>query len=75
MAVAKKQRKGKAREKRKKEKPGTIMRTSGETNTPGYPNLHRSGSRQRKMKTYKNRKPRQTASIRLLSFSIRGQRD
>ena len=40
MAVAKRQRKGKAWENRTKEGP----RTSGKTNnTPGWPNLHRTG--------------------------------
>ena len=34
MLVAKRQRKGKECENREKEKPGTRMRTSGETNTP-----------------------------------------
>ena len=39
MAVAKRQRKGKAWENRTKEGP----RTSGKTNnTPGWPNLHRT---------------------------------
>ena len=40
MAVAKRQRKGKARKNRTKEG----LRTSGKTNnTPGWPNLHRTG--------------------------------
>ena len=34
MAVAKRQRKGKALENGTKENPGTGVRTSGETNTP-----------------------------------------
>ena len=34
MAVAKRQRKGKARKKGTKENPGTGVRTSGKTNTP-----------------------------------------
>ena len=43
MAVAKKTRKGKARENRTKEGSRTGVRTSGKTNTPGWPNLHRTG--------------------------------
>ena len=40
MAVAKRQ----EREKLAKEGPGTRVRTSGKTNnTPGWPNLHRTG--------------------------------
>ena len=43
MAVAKRRR-GKARENRTKESPRTGVRTSGKTNnTPGWPNLHRTG--------------------------------
>ena len=45
MAVAKRQRKGKAHENGTKENPKMGMRTSGETNSPpGYPTLHRAGS-------------------------------
>ena len=45
MAVAKRQRKGKAHENGTKEKPKVGMRTSGETNSPpGYPTLPRAGS-------------------------------
>ena len=44
MAVAKRQRKGKAHENGTKEKPKVGMRTSGETNSPpGYPTLPRAG--------------------------------
>ena len=44
MVVAKKTRKGKAHENRTKEGPRTGVRTSGKTNnTPGWPNLHRTG--------------------------------
>ena len=44
MAVAKKTRKGKASKNRTKEGPRTGVRTSGKTNnTPGWPNLHRTG--------------------------------
>ena len=38
-----KTRKGKARENRTQEGPRTRVRTSGRTNTPGWPNLHRAG--------------------------------
>ena len=45
MAVAKRQRKGKAHENGTKENPKMGMRTSGETNSPpGQPSLHRTGS-------------------------------
>ena len=44
MAVAKRQGRGKARKNRTKEGLRTGMRTSGKTNnTPGWPNLHRTG--------------------------------
>ena len=44
MVVAKKTRKGKARENRTKKGPRTGVKTSGKTNnTPGWPNLHRTG--------------------------------
>ena len=44
MAVAKKTRKGKARENRTKKGPRTGVKTSGKTNnTPGWPNLRRTG--------------------------------
>ena len=61
MAVAKRQRKGKACENGTKENPGTKVRPSGETNTPpscGQPNLHRAGSVGEETK-HKKRKPRQ----------------
>ena len=45
MAVAKRQRKGKACKNGTKENPKMGMRTSGETNSPpGQPPLHRAGS-------------------------------
>ena len=45
MAVAKKTRKGKARENRTKNGPRTGVKTSGKTNnTPGWPSLNRSKS-------------------------------
>ena len=55
MAVAKSQGREKARENRTKEGPRTRVRTSGRTNnTPGRPNLHRTGP-EREKKTYKKR--------------------
>ena len=55
MAVAKRQRKEKARENRTKEVQRTGVRTLGETNSPpGQPNLHRTGSGGGE-KTYKKR--------------------
>ena len=40
---------GKAQENRTKEGPRTGVRTSGKTNnTPGWPNLHRTGPRREK---------------------------
>ena len=44
MAVAKRQGRGKARKNRTQEGLRTGVRTSGKTNnTPGWPNLHRTG--------------------------------
>ena len=55
MAVAKRQRKEKARENRTKEVRRTGVRTSGETNSPpGQPDFHRVGSEGGE-KTYKKR--------------------
>ena len=44
MVVAKRQERGKNHKNRTKEGPRTRVRTSGKTiNTPGWPNLHRTG--------------------------------
>ena len=55
MAVAKRQRREKPR-KREQRKVWTRVRTSGKTNSPpGWPNLHRAGSRGRGKKHKKRR--------------------
>ena len=57
MAVAKRQRKGKACKNRTKENPRNRVRTSGEQIHPllGQPNLHQAGQRQEEDKHIKRR--------------------